>query len=221
MREEQESAFKKKVLDQFLSGESLFGKNGALSPMLKEFLEEALQAEMDAHLRDEDAGHSVGNKRNGKGSKRVKSNLGEVEIETPQDRHSSFEPKIVEKRQRILADNLEKQIIGMYGLGSSLRDISEYIKDMYDTEVSTQVISDITDRVVPKVKEWQNRPLEEVYCIVWLDAMHFKVREEGKVRHKALYNVLGINREGKKEVLGMYLSESEGANFWLQVLSDL
>ncbi|UCS91650.1 IS256 family transposase [Echinicola marina] len=221
MSEEQESAFKKKVLDQFLSGESLFGKNGALSPMLKEFLEEALQAEMDEHLRDEDAGHSAGNKRNGKGSKRVKSNLGEVEIETPQDRHSSFEPKIVEKRQRILADNLEKQIIGMYWLGSSLRDISGYIKEMYDTEVSTQVISDITDRVVPKVKEWQNRPLEEVYCIVWLDAMHFKVREEGKVRHKALYNVLGINREGKKEVLGMYLSESEGANFWLQVLSDL
>lgn len=218
---EQESAFKKKVLDQFLSGENLFGKNGALSPILKEFLEESLQAEMDEHLRDEGKGWSSGNKRNGKGTKTVKSNVGEVTIDTPEDRHSSFEPKIIEKRQRILADNLEEQIIALYGMGNSLRDISSHIREMYDTEVSTQVISDITDRVIPKVKEWQNRPLEEVYCIVWLDAMHFKVREEGKVRHKALYNVLGINKSGRKEILGMYLSESEGANFWLQVLSDL
>jgi len=218
---EKESAFKKKVLEQFLSGENLFGKQGALAPLLKEFLEEALQAEMEDHLRDEETGWSSGNKRNGTGSKTVKSGLGEVKIETPQDRNSSFEPKIIEKRQRILADSLEDQIIALYGMGSSMRDISAHIREMYDTEVSTEVISEITDRVVPKVKEWQNRPLEEVYCIVWLDAMHFKVREEGKVRHKALYNMLGINKEGKKEILGMYLSESEGANFWLQVLSEL
>ncbi|MEB2784682.1 IS256 family transposase [Algoriphagus persicinus] len=218
---EQESAFKKKVLEQFLSGENLFGKQGALAPILKEFLEEALQAEMEDHLRGEESGWSSGNKRNGTGNKTVKGNLGEVTIETPQDRNSSFEPKIIEKRQRILADSLEDQIIALYGMGSSMRDISAHIKEMYDTEVSTEVISEITDRIVPKVKEWQNRPLEDVYCIVWLDAMHFKVREEGKVRHKALYNVLGINKEGRKEILGMYLSESEGANFWLQVLSDL
>lgn len=218
---EQESAFKKKVLEQFLSGENLFGKQGALAPILKEFLEEALQAEMEDHLRDEENGWSSGNKRNGTGRKTVKSGLGEVKLDTPQDRDSSFAPKIIEKRQRILADSLEDQIIALYGMGSSMRDISAHIKEMYDTEVSTEVISEITDRVVPKVKEWQNRPLEDVYCIVWLDAMHFKVREEGKVRHKALYNVLGINKEGRKEILGMYLSESEGANFWLQVLSDL
>lgn len=218
---EQESTFKEKVLKQFLSGENLFGKEGALAPLLKEFLEEALQAEMEDHLRDEETGWSSGNKRNGKGNKTVKSHVGEVTIETPQDRKSSFEPKIIEKRQRILADSLEDQIIALYGMGSSMRDISAHIREMYDTEVSTEVISEITDRVVPKVKEWQNRPLEEVYCIVWLDAMHFKVREEGKVRHKALYNILGINKEGKKEILGMYLSESEGANFWLQVLSEL
>lgn len=218
---EQESVFKKKVLEQFLSGENLFGKQGALAPILKEFLEEALQAEMEDHLRDEESGWSSGNKRNGTGSKTVKSGLGEVKLDTPQDRNSSFEPKIIEKRQRILADSLEDQIIALYGMGSSVRDISAHIKEMYDTEVSTEVISEITDRVIPRVKEWQNRPLEDVYCIVWLDAMHFKVREEGKVRHKALYNVLGINKEGRKEILGMYLSESEGANFWLQVLSDL
>ena len=218
---EQESAFKKKVLEQFLSGENLFGKNGAFAPILKEFLEEALQAEMEDHLRDGDKGWATGNKRNGSGTKTVKSNIGEVTIESPQDRNSSFKPQIVEKRQRILADSLEDQIIALYGMGSSMRDISAHIKEMYDTDVSTEVISDITERVVPKVKEWQNRPLEDVYCIVWLDAMYFKVREEGKVRHKALYNVLGINREGRKEIMGMYLSESEGANFWLQVLSDL
>ncbi|WP_114747726.1 IS256 family transposase [Pleomorphovibrio marinus] len=221
MEQQKEKAFKEKVLKQFLSGEPLFGKDGAFSPILKEFLEEALEGEMEAHLSDEEKGAASGNKRNGKGHKTVKSSHGEVTISTPQDRNSSFEPKIVEKRQRILADNLEKQIIAMYGMGNSLRDISEHIREMYDTDISTQVISEITDRVAPKVREWQERPLEPVYCIVWLDAMHFKVREEGKVRHKALYNILGLNREGKKEVLGMYISESEGANFWLQVLTHL
>lgn len=189
--------------------------------MLKEFLEEALEAEMSSHLADEEKGSRAGNKRNGKGQKTVKSGDGEVTISTPQDRDSSFEPEIVEKRQRILANNLEKQIIAMYGLGNSLRDISSHIEEMYDSKISTHVLSDITDRVIPKVKEWQDRPLDPVYCIVWLDAMHFKVREEGKVKHKALYNILGINKEGKKEVLGMYISESEGANFWLQVLTHL
>ena len=221
MEQQKEKSFKEKVLKQFLSGEPLFGKNGAFSPILKEFLEEALEGEMEAHLADEEKGSSSGNKRNGKGQKTVKSSHGEVTISTPQDRNSSFEPQIVEKRKRILADNLEKQIIGLYGMGSSLRDISAHIKEMYDTDISTQVISEITDRVVPKIREWQERPLEPVYCIVWLDAMHFKVREEGKVKHKALYNILGLNRDGKKEVLGMYISESEGANFWLQVLTHL
>ncbi|UII27536.1 IS256 family transposase [Fulvivirga maritima] len=221
MNKQEKEELKEKALKQFLKGESLFGKDGAFSPMLKEFLEEALEAEMEDHLSSEEKGRSHGNKRNGKGQKTVKSSLGDVEINTPQDRHSSFEPRIVEKRQRILADNLEKQIIAMYGLGNSLRDIQEHIKEMYDTNISTEVLSDITDRVIPKVKEWQNRPLESVYCIVWLDAMHFKVRDEGKVKHKALYNILGINKQGNKEILGMYLSESEGANFWLQILTEL
>ena len=103
----------------------------------------------------------------------------------------------------------------------SLRDISSHIKEMYDTDISHTVLSQITDRIIPEVKAWQNRPLEPVFCIVWLDAMHYKVRTEGRVEHKALYNILGINTAGIKEVLGMYVSESEGANFWLHVLSDL
>lgn len=221
MSTEEKENLKEKALKQFKNGEPLFGKDGAFAPMLKEFLEEALEAEMEGHLSSDESGREVGNKRNGKGRKTVKSSQGEVDIETPQDRHSSFQPQIIEKRQRILADNLEKQIIAMYGLGNSLRDIQDHISEMYDTEISTHVLSEITDRIVPKVKQWQSRPLEPVYCIVWLDAMHFKVREEGKVKHKALYNVLGINKEGRKEILGMYISESEGANFWLQVLTDL
>ena len=221
MTQQEIDELKEKAVKQFLSGEPLLGKDGAFAPMLKEFLEEALEAEMAGHLANQENGFQAGNKRNGKGKKTVKSQGGEITIATPQDRHSSFEPQIVEKRQRILADNLEKKIIGLYGLGTSLRDISSHIEEMYDSKISTHVLSDITDRIIPKVKEWQNRPLEPVYCIVWLDAMHFKVREEGKVRHKALYNILGINKDGKKEVLGMYISESEGANFWLQVLTHL
>ena len=218
MNSEELAVLKQKTLEQFKSGKSLFGKDGAFAPILKEFIEAALEAEMEAHLSKET---EEGNKRNGKGSKTLKSSLGEVTIQTPQDRHSSFEPELVKKRQRILADSLEEKIIGLYGLGNSLRDISAHIKEMYDMEISHTVLSEITDRIIPKMKEWQNRPLEPVYCIVWLDAMHYKVKEEGRVCPKALYNILGVNPEGKKEVLGMYVSESEGANFWLQVLTDL
>lgn len=218
MNQEELDTLKAKALKQFKTGKSLFGKDGAFAPLLKEFLEEALEAEMEEHLSEE---RENGNKRNGKGSKTLKSSSGEVTIQTPQDRHSSFEPEIVKKRQRILADNMEDKIIGLYGLGTSLRDISAHIKEMYDTDISPTVLSEITDRIIPKMKEWESRPLEPVYCIVWLDAMHYKVREEGKVVHKALYNVLGVNKDGYKEVLGMYVAESEGANFWLQVLTDL
>jgi putative transposase len=161
------------------------------------------------------------NKRNGKGKKTIKSGLGTFEIQTPTDRNSSFEPELVKKRQTILAENLSEKIIGLYGLGMGLRDISSHIKEMYDTDISHTVLSQITDKIIPDIKAWQSRPLESIYCIVWLDAMHYKVRIDGKVQHKALYNILGINKEGRKEILGMYISQSEGANFWLQVLTDL
>lgn len=219
MTQEEIDELQAKALSQLRSGKSLFGKEGAFAPMLKQFLESALEAEMEAHL--EGAERLAGNKRNGKGKKTIKSSVGSVEIETPQDRQSSFEPQIIKKRETILADSLQEKIIGLYGLGMSLRDISSHIKEMYDTDVSHTVLSQITDRIIPEVKAWQNRPLEPVYCIVWLDAMHYKVRSEGKVSHRALYNILGINTAGKKEVLGMYVSESEGANFWLQVLTNL
>ena len=219
MTQQEIDELQEKALKQLMNGESLFGKEGAFAPMLKSFLEAALQAEMEAHLTDEQ--RSKGNKRNGKGTKTIKSSTGSFQIATPQDRHSDFEPQLIKKRQTILADSLEEKIIGLYGLGMSLRDISGHIKEMYDTDISHTVLSEITDRVIPELKEWQNRPLDAVYCIVWLDAMHFKVREDGRVKQKALYNIMGITPSGHKEVLGCYVAESESARFWLHVLTDL
>lgn len=218
-KNEEYEALKKKALEQLKTGQPLLGKDGAFAPLLKEFLESVLEAEIEEHLDEEE--RSKGNRKNGTGKKLLKTSDGSFELETPRDRESSFEPEIVKKRETILADNLEKKIIGMYGLGMSLRDISGHIKEMYDTEISATTLSAITDRVIPLVKEWQSRPLEQVYCIVWMDAMHYKVKAEGKVESRAVYNILGITTEGKKELLGMYVSESEGANFWLSVLTDL
>jgi putative transposase len=211
--------FERTVLEQFKSGKSLFGKGGAFAPLLQSFLEKALDAEMESHLDEEE--RDQGNKRNGRGVKTIKSSSGEFTISTPQDRNSTFEPEIVKKRETILAENLESKIIGLYGLGMSLRDISKHIEEMYDTSISHTVLSQITDKVLPDIKAWQSRPLEAVYPILWMDAMHYKVKEDGRIVHKAIYNIIGVNRAGHKDVLGMYLSESEGANFWLQVLTDL
>ena len=208
-----------KALAQLRSGQSLTGKGGAFAPLLKEFLESALKAEMDIHLDDEE--RKLGNKRNGKGVKTLKTSSGSITIETPQDRLSSFEPQLIKKRETILADNLAPQIISLYGRGLSFRDISKHIEEMYDMEISHATLSEIIERVIPQVKEWQNRPLESLYTIVWMDAMHYKVRSEGSVVSWAVYNILALNKAGFKELIGMYISESEGANFWLTVLTDL
>ena len=217
MKNNTQTELEKKALDQLLTGKSLFGKDGAFAPMLKQFIEKALEAEMSTHL----SGNEAVNKRNGKGKKTLKTGFGSVEIQTPTDRNSSFEPQIIKKRQTILADNLSSKIIGLYGLGMSLRDISAHIEEMYDTEISPTTLSQITDRIIPDIKAWQSRPLESMYCILWLDAMHYKVKVDGRIQQRAIYNILGINKDGRKEILGMYVSESEGANFWLQVLTDL
>ena len=219
MDREDLEGIEKKALEQLKSGKSLFGKDGAFAPLLKGFIEKALESEMEDHLDEPE--RIRGNKRNGKGKKTIKSTAGSFEIETPQDRHSNFEPELIKKRHTILAESLEEKIIGLYGLGMSYRDISRHISEMYDTEISHTVLSQITDKIIPEIKTWQNRPLDAVYPIIWLDAMHFKVKDQGKVVHKALYNILGINKNGCKEILGIYISESEGANFWLQVLTDL
>lgn len=143
-----------------MSGKSLFGKYGAFATMLKNVLDKALSAEMESHLDTNE--RKQGNKRNGKGKKTVKCGIGSFDLETPQDRHSSFEPEIVKKRQNILADNLEDKIIGLYGLGMSYRDISSHIKELYDTDISHSVLSQITDRIIPDIKAWQSRPLQSL-----------------------------------------------------------
>jgi transposase-like protein len=219
MNAEEFKAMQAKALEQLRSGQSLTGKDGVFGPLLKQFLESALDAEMESHLDEEE--RSKGNKRNGRGSKTLKTQSGVINIDTPQDRLSSFTPEIVKKRETVLSENLAPKIIGLYGIGMSLRDISNHIKEMYDVEISHSTLSEITDRIIPKVKEWQSRPLESVYTIVWLDAMHYKVKDGGRVENRAVYNVLGIDRHGKKDLIGMYVSETEGANFWLSVLTDL
>ncbi|HAQ37964.1 MAG TPA: IS256 family transposase [Saprospirales bacterium] len=212
-------AVMQKFKEQFRSGKSLFGKDGAFGPMLQDFLNAALESESDSFM-DED-GRPKGNRKNGYNRKSLRTADGTIEIATPRDRDGEFEPQIVKKRETILAESLEHKIIGMYGLGVSFRDISQHLKEMYDTDISAATLSAITDKVIPLVKEWQNRPLEDVYCIVWMDAMFYKVKDEGRHVTRCIYNLLGINKEGRKEVLGCYVSESEGANFWLSVLTDL
>jgi putative transposase len=210
---------KQKVREQLRSGKSLFGKGGAFAPLLEEMLNSILEGELEAHL--DEAERRSGNRRNGKGTKTVKTSAGSIAINPPRDRLGSFEPEIIRKRETILAQSLEDKIIGLYGLGMSLRDISAHLKETYDTDISATTLSTITDKVIPLVKQWQQRPLESLYCIVWLDGMHYKVKEEGHIQTRCVYNILGINKDGRKEVLGMYVSQSEGAKFWLGVITDL
>jgi len=196
------------------------GKGGALGPLFKSFLEAALEAELEEHFQ-ENKEEQI-NRRNGHGTKQLRTSEGTMELTTPRDRSGSFEPEIVKKRQTILADSLEDKILGLYGLGMSLRDISAHIKEMYDSDISHTVLSEITDRIIPAIRLWQSRELEDLYTIVWLDAMYYKVKDEsGHVVTRCLYNVLGIDLEGCKHLLGVYISESEGARFWLSVLTDL
>lgn len=213
-------AVKDKALAQLKTGKPLLGKEGALAPLFKSFLEAALEAELENHLQENKEDEI--NRRNGHGSKQLRTSEGSMELSTPRDRQGSFEPEIVKKRQTILADNLESKIIGLYGLGMSLRDIVVYIKEMYDTDISHTTLSEVTDRVIPAIRLWQAHALENIYTIVWLDAMYYKVKDEsGHVVTRCLYNVLGVNLEGRKHLLGMYVSQSEGAKFWLSVLTDL
>ena len=211
---------KNKALAQLKTGKPLLGKGGALGPLFKSFLEAALEAELEDHFQ-ENKEEQI-NRRNGHGTKLLRTSEGTMELTTPRDRSGSFEPEIVKKRQTILADSLEDKILGLYGLGMSLRDISAHIKEMYDSDISHTVLSEITDRIIPAIRLWQTRELEDLYTMVWLDAMYYKVKDEtGHVVTRCLYNVLGIDLEGCKHLLGVYVSESEGARFWLSVLTDL
>lgn len=189
----------------------------------KDILQEMLEAEMDVHL-----GYSKGEKplansdntRNGYSSKTVRSELGPVEINVPRDRKGEYNPKIVPKYSRDVS-GIEEKVISLYAKGMSTRDIHEQIKELYGVEVSAEMVSKITERIVPEIKEWQNRPLEKVYPFIFMDAIHYKVRDEGQVNKRAAYVVVGIDLEGYKDILGIWIGDNESAKFWLGVLNDL
>jgi len=209
----------KELGDGIREGKGLTGKGGVLTPLIKKVIEASLDGELEEHLRETRSSDS--NRRNGKTIKRLKSSVGGLEIFTPRDRNSSFEPQIIEKGQRVLPGDLDEKIVGLYGLGMSYSDIQFHMADMYGLSVSDGLINTITDKIIPVIREWQARPLERLYCMIWMDAMHFKVREEGRVITKAVYTVLGVNLKGEKEVLGLYVGDHESATFWMQVLADL
>jgi putative transposase len=212
-------AFQKEAIRKLKAGKPLSGKDGVMMPLIKRIVEAALKGEVEAHLDAEPP--ETRNRKNGKSSKTVRSDYGTFELETPRDRNATFEPEIVKKRQTTLGKSLDDKIIALYGLGMSYTDIARHMEDMYGIELSSATLSSITDNILPVIREWQARPLEEIYPFVWMDAMHYKVREEGKVVAKAVYTILALNARGIKDVIGIYISESEGANFWLQVLTDL
>ncbi|EJL6948844.1 IS256 family transposase [Vibrio cidicii] len=199
------------------SGQDLTGKDGFLTPLIKQITEAALKAELEQHLE----GDEQPNRKNGSSKKTIKSSVGTFELDTPRDRSGTFEPQLVKKNQTKLTDEIDRKILSMFSLGMSYRDIRGHVEDMYGIDVSEATITGVTDRLIPELKEWQQRPLDALYPFVWLDAIHYKIKEDGRYVSKAIYTILGLNIEGKKELLGLYLSESEGANYWLSVLTDL
>lgn len=203
--------------------EELFGKNGLLKELTKGVLEKALANELTHHLGYEKHavdGRNTGNSRNGTSRKTVKSEFGDIRVNVPRDRNGDFEPKIIGKHQTRLG-GLDERVISMYARGMTTRDIAAHLRELYGIEVSAEFISQVTNTVLQEATEWQSRPLDSVYAIVYLDALMCKIRDEGHVRNKAVYLAIGVTLEGKKDVLGLWIQETEGAKFWLSVLTDI
>jgi len=201
----------------------LTGKDGLLQRLLKNMIQELLEKEMEETLgyqKHSVKGNKSGNSRNGFNSKTVKSSLGALDLEVPRDRNGEFEPKLIKKRQTDIS-SFDDKIISMYARGMSTRDIQDHIEEIYGVEISPTMVSNITNKVVDVANEWQCRPLDEIYSVIFFDAIHYKVRESGAIICKAAYTCLGINLEGKKEILGIWIGESEGAKFWLNVCTEL
>ena len=224
------STKKHEVPEELLSGllanykkpEDLIGENGLLKQLTKLLVEKALDAELTEHLghdRHESVANATGNTRNGKSKKTLKGEFGELPIDIPRDRHGSFEPQLIPKHQTRWT-GFDDKIISLYARGMTVREIQAHLQEMYGTEVSPSLISSVTDAVSEEVKAWQARPLDPIYPIVYLDCIHVKVRE-GAVRVKAVYLAIGITMQGNKEVLGLWLAQTEGAKFWLQVVTEL
>ena len=191
--------------------------------MFRDVLQESLEAEMDEALgygKYNNMDKNNDNSRNGYSKKTVKTELGPVQINIPRDRNGDFEPKIVPKHQRSV-NGIEDKILGLYATGMTTRDISEQIKELYGVDISAETVSNITNRILPLVSEWQNRPLEKTYSFIFMDAIHYKVREDKQIIVKAAYVAIGVNMDGEKEVLGIWIGANESSKFWLSVLNDL
>lgn len=191
--------------------------------LYKQGVQHLLQAELDEHLgykKHDPKGYGSGNSRNGTSKKTLKTTSGDIPIDIPRDRNSSFEPVVIPKHET-MSEKVEKAIVGMYSRGMTTRDIEEQIKDIYGVQISETSVSNITGKMLEAIKEWQNRPLDSVYFVLWMDGISFKIRHNGKVINKTIFLVIGLNNQGMKEVLGMWVNETESASFWLQVLTDL
>ena len=219
--------FSPEILDQILSGyskpEDLTSDDGIFRRLKKALIERALGAELSDHLgyeKGDPAGRGSGNSRNGTSAKTVLTEDGEVQIEVPRDRAGTFEPHLIPKGQTRF-DGFDDKIISLYARGMTVREIQGYLAELYGTEVSPDFISKVTDAVLEEVREWQSRPLDPVYPVVFFDALRVKIRDEGMVKNKAVYVALGLNPAGDKDVLGLWIEQSEGAKFWLKVMNEL
>ena len=221
----EEEAMNKLVKEILKNGDvkTVFDVETKLKQSFGKVIQSMLEAEMTEHLGHDKYEYSQENKnnyRNGTSKKKVKSNFGELDINIPRDRNGEFEPIIVPKHSRDIS-NIERQIINLYSMGNSTREISSYIEEMYGFSASAEMISNITDKIIPEMEEWKSRRLEEIYPFVYIDAIHFNVKENGVVGKKAAYVAMGISKEGIKEVLGIYVGENETAKFWMTVFNNL
>ncbi|MCB2290215.1 IS256 family transposase [Clostridium sp. CS001] len=220
------SDYSKEILRNYINEQKFSNPNEvltAMKSMFKDILQETLEAEMDMQLgydKYDISEKQTPNSRNGYSKKTVKSELGTVQLNIPRDRNGEFEPKILPKYQRNIT-GIEDKIMSLYAAGMTTRDISEQVKNLYDVEISAEMVSNITNRIMPVVTEWQNRPLEKTYSFVFMDAIHYKVRDDKHIVIKAAYVVLGVNMDGEKEVLGIWVGANESSKFWLSVLNDL
>lgn len=212
------AAFEREAISKLRSGKGLTGEGGALTDLIGRIVTAAFEGEMEEHLSSDE---EPGNRRNGYTRKTVRTGLGPIEVRPPRDRQGSFEPELIKKWERSIAPELEAQILTLYSMGTGYEDIGEHMRKMYGLNYSPSFISTITDRVLDEITAWKNRPLEEVYAIIYLDAIHFKVRENRQVVSKAVYTVFGVNLEGERDVLGLFIGQSEGARHWGRVLENL
>lgn len=215
-----ESEMYQRMKERLYSKESLFGEDSPFSELLQEMVDTILEGEMDSFM-DEERASSNSNKRNGKTSKKVLTDSGPLEIRTPRDRNGDFEPELVGKRQRELTSGLDDQILALYAQGNSVEDVRRLLSKIYGISISSGKISQITDRVLPEIQRWRDRPLKALYPIVYMDAVHFKVRYEGRYQSRAFYTVYSVDWEGNRDLLGLYVSENEGAGKWGLVMEDL